>query len=60
MKTATDHLLEEAAQRAGSTVKQVLSDAGKEFPKHTPLATVINHVAGNEYEQQQKDLAQCG
>jgi len=49
-------LLREAAERKGVTVQKLLSDVGKEFPESATLVAVANHVAGQEYEQQQREL----
>lgn len=59
MKTETYLLLEDAAKRAGKTVYQLLFEAGKsgEFSSDTKVCDVINHIAGQEYERQQRESA---
>lgn len=58
MNVQTRLLLREAAQRKGVSIQQMFSDAKKEFDPKTPLTDVANHIAGQEYEQQQRESMQ--
>lgn len=62
MKTETDLLVEDGARRAGMTtnefVRKQLSLMAITSP-NAPISESINSIAAREYEQQQKDTAQC-